>query len=161
MKMMSASVMVGVVVSGAVQAQDIALGVGQTDFTSIGSDGAAFALDYRARPFAQRRVASWAFAATAAVTEFGDVFVGAGISTRWAWPSGWFIESNFTPGVYAEGTPENDLGSAFNFRSLLGAGYRFDNGAAISVAITHISNAGLFEDNPGTNKALVRYHIPF
>ena len=142
-------------------AQELAIGLGITDFSTGGEDGAVASVDYRAKPFTQRRVRSHAFAASAALTEFGDVFVGAGLSTRWTWDSGWFLESQLTPGLYTDGTNENDLGSTFQFRSVLGVGYGFDNGRTLSLAFSHISNASLADDNPGANFLFLRYHLKF
>ena len=65
------------------------------------------------------------------------------------------------PGLFEEGTDGNDLGLAFEVRSLAGLGYRFDSGSAISLAVSHKSNAGLGDSNPGANALLLRYHRSF
>lgn len=142
-------------------AQELTFGIGGTDFNNDGDDGAVFSAEYRFRPFSQRPVASFAFGAAADVSENGDVFIGAGLWTRWQWNSGWFVDASIMPGLFDEGSAENDLGSTFNFRSLLGVGYRLDNGNAVSAAVSHISNAGLADENPGVNMLSVRYHISF
>ena len=155
------SIMAFIASMGLAEAQEIAVGLGLTDPTFPALNGAAVSLDYRAKPFAERRVASFAFAASATLTEFGDAFVGAGLSTRWTWDSGWFLENQFTPGVTAHGTQENDLGSTFTFRSHLAVGYSFKNDRVLSLAFSHTSNAGLGDTNPGVNMVFLRYHVGF
>ena len=71
----------------------------------------------------------------------------------------WVFTPNFGVGVYADGDGK-DLGHAIEFRSQLELGYRFDNRSRMSLAVSHISNAGLDEKNPGTEIATVYYHIP-
>lgn len=142
-------------------AQELAIGTGTTDYGDTGTDGAILELGYRHTPFLQKRIMSVAFGANASISGEGDLFVGAGVWTRWQWDSGWFIDNSIMPGLYEEGTPGNDLGSAFEIRSLLGFGYRFDNGNAWSAALTHKSNASIATDNPGANTYLIRYHVSF
>lgn len=145
----------------AASAQEWTLGLGASDFGDQGEDSAALGVEYRHTPFSEKRVLSVAWGANLEATGEGDVFVGGGIWARWQWNSGWFIDNSIMPGFYEEGTDGNDLGSAFEIRSLLGVGYQFDNGNAISAAISHKSNAGLAEDNPGMNVYSVRYHFKF
>lgn len=142
-------------------AQEATYALGRTDFSDTGRDGTVFQFEYRFQPFSIRRVASFAWAASGAITERGDAFVGAGIWTRWQWQSGWFIDMSTMPGFYRDGDDANDLGSTFLFRSLVGVGYTFDNGNAISLAVTHKSNAGLASDNPGVNTYDIRFHHRF
>jgi len=143
------------------QAQELTVGVGTTDFGDQGTDSAVFEVEYRHTPFIQQRNMSVAFGANAAVSGEGDLFIGAGIWSRWQWDSGWFIDNSVMPGLFEAGTAGNDLGSAFEIRTLLGVGYRFENGNALSAAITHRSNASLATDNPGMNTYTIRYHISF
>ena len=143
------------------KAQELTLALGATDYGDTGDDSAVVEVEYRFRPFRQREVMSLAWGVTGSVSGEGDLFIGGGLWTRWQWQSGWFIDLSTMPGLYEEGTDANDLGSAFEIRSLLGVGYRFDNGGALSLAATHKSNAGLADDNPGTNTYLIRYHRSF
>ena len=142
-------------------AQELTFALGATDYGDVGDDSVFANVEYRFRPFRQREVMSLAWGATASVSGEGDIFVGGGLWTRWEWQSGWFIDLSTMPGLYDEGTDNNDLGSAFEIRSLLGFGYQFANGGALSLAASHISNAGLADDNPGVNGFLLRYHRRF
>ncbi len=142
-------------------AQEFVIGAGATDFPSGGEDGAILELEYRFLPFKERRVLSLSWGATFNATDSGDVFVGGGLWSRWQLNDRWFTDLSVMPGLFEEGDNGNDLGLAFEIRSLAGLGYRFDSGAAISVAITHKSNAGLSSTNPGAEAVLLRYHHSF
>lgn len=145
----------------AASAQEWAFGLGTTDFGDQGEDSVALDVEYRHTPFLERRVLSVAWGANLGLTGEGDVFIGGGIWSRWKWNSGWFIDNSIMPGLYEEGTAGNDLGSAFEIRSLLAVGYEFDNGHAVSAALSHKSNASLADDNPGMNVYSIRYHFKF
>ncbi len=69
------------------------------------------------------------------------------------------VTPSFGVGAYSDGDGK-DLGNTVEFRSQLEAGYRFDDRSRVSFAISHISNAGLGDDNPGVNMLSVYYHIP-
>lgn len=90
------------------------------------------------------------------ITDQGSVWIGYGNKTQWELGSGWFFEGSAMPGLYVEGNGE-DLGGAIQFRSSLGLGYEFDNGATLSMHYDHRSNAGLDDDNPGLETIGIRY----
>jgi hypothetical protein len=73
----------------------------------------------------------------------------------------WFVEASFMPGLCRESARVNGLGSPVEFRSLLGVGYRFGNGAQISLAAEHKSNAGISTTNPGVNLLSLRLRRGF
>ncbi|HYD69265.1 acyloxyacyl hydrolase [Azospirillum sp.] len=52
------------------------------------------------------------------------------------------------------------LGSAVDFRSTLELGYRFENGVRLSAYVSHMSNAGLTETNPGADTVGAYLHVP-
>jgi lipid A 3-O-deacylase len=52
------------------------------------------------------------------------------------------------------------LGSIVEFRSQVELGYRFDNQMRLSAEISHISNAGLTQRNPGAEIAGLYLHVP-
>lgn len=72
----------------------------------------------------------------------------------------WVFTPSFGVGAYADGSGK-DLGHTIEFRSQLEFGYRFDDRSRLSLAVSHISNAGLGDSNPGTEIATIYYHIPF
>lgn len=142
-------------------AQEFTIGAGVVDFTSDGQDGAVLDLEYRFRPFEERRVVSLSWGVALNATSNGDLFVGAGLWSRWQLNDRWFADLSVMPGLFEEGEDGNDLGLAFEIRSLAGLGYRLGSGAAISAALSHKSNAGLGSSNPGANAVLLRYHRSF
>ena len=141
-------------------AQEIVLGFGYTDFPDDGVDNGIFSLEYRHTPFYERNVFSASFAGNVSTTTDRDIFLGAGISLRWAWESNWFADFSLMPGYFDEGTSGNDLGHDLEFRSLLAVGYQFDTGHSLSLGITHKSNASISETNPGADAVLLRWHVP-
>jgi len=72
----------------------------------------------------------------------------------------WVLTPSFGAGAYGDGSGK-DLGHTIEFRSQLEFGYRFDNRSRMSLAVSHISNASLGDNNPGTEIATIYYHIPF
>lgn len=142
-------------------AQEVVLGAGYSDFHREASeDGAVFSVDYLHTPFYEGQRVSARWAGGFDVQETGDVYAGIGISGTFALRNDWFIETSVMPGAYFEGKDENDLGSAFEIRSLLAVGKRLENGQAVSLAISHKSNASTADENPGVNSLTLRWHMP-
>lgn len=69
------------------------------------------------------------------------------------WPSA-------SVGAYHQGDG-NDLGGGLQFMEEAYLGYRLPWDDLIGVAYQHVSNAGLHDDNPGHDTALVTYTISF
>lgn len=63
-------------------------------------------------------------------------------------------------GYYAPGHSDKDLGYPLMFRSQLELAYAFDSGCRLGVSFSHLSNASLGSDNPGTESFNVYYHVP-
>jgi lipid A 3-O-deacylase len=53
-----------------------------------------------------------------------------------------------------------DLGGVFEFRSSLNAAWQFDNGHRLGVEIAHMSNANIYDSNPGAEDLMVTYAVP-
>jgi len=62
-------------------------------------------------------------------------------------------------GLWGRGGSKH-LGSPVEFRSTLELGYRFESGARLSAYVSHMSNAGLTETNPGADTVGVYLHVP-
>lgn len=91
----------------------------------------------------------------------GSAWIGGGVVAEAPLSNHWFVEASVMPGYYHAATPEAELGSDFEVRSLLGLGYRFDSGSALSVGAGHLSNASIGNMNPGANGILLRCHRRF
>jgi len=66
---------------------------------------------------------------------------------------------SFGTGLYSSGGGK-DLGSVIEFRSMLEVGYQFDNQSRFSLGYSHISNANITQQNPGSNILSMYYHVP-
>ena len=142
--------------------RELSFGLGYSEFSRPGAkNGALLSFEYRHRPFYTKGALSARFGAAMDVQETGDVFLGAGINGLWDLGQAWFIEAGVMPGVFLENVSLNDLGSTFEIRSQLSIGRHFSNGTALSLSLSHKSNASTASINPGLNSVLVRWHVPF
>ena len=62
-------------------------------------------------------------------------------------------------GAYSEGNGK-DLGHAIEFRTQVEFARRLRNDARIAIALSHISNASLGDENPGAEILSLYYSIP-
>jgi hypothetical protein len=49
----------------------------------------------------------------------------------------------------------------FQFRSSIALSYEFAHKARLGLSFAHISNAGIYDDNPGAEEIYVFYSLPF
>lgn len=96
----------------------------------------------------------------ASITDEGAAWIGAGAkwTTRDLFDGPLFVETSFMPGLYARGDGP-DLGGALHFRSALGVGYAFDNGATLTISFDHRSNGDIEDLNPGLETLSLRYAL--
>jgi hypothetical protein len=80
---------------------------------------------------------------------------------NWDLPLGYnfTLTPNFMAGLYHQGAGV-DLGGGIEFRSGLELSYAFENESRVGVAFNHISNASIYDSNPGAETLLINYHIP-
>jgi hypothetical protein len=133
----------------------ISLGAGATGVIADRKQGATFNIEYRSdyelwkvRPF----VGGFATSDASLYGYFGflmDIYFG----------NRWVLTPNTAVGAYTEGDGQ-DLGHVIEFRSGFELAYRFDDRSRLGVAVHHLSNASIGDDNPGTETALIYYSIP-
>jgi len=70
------------------------------------------------------------------------------------------IQPNAAVVGYHEGNGK-DLGGEFQFRTCGEIAWRFDDWSRLGIAFHHISNAGIYESNPGTELLVLTYSVPF
>ena len=70
------------------------------------------------------------------------------------------LTPNFAPSLYWKGNDSKDLGHPLEFRSGLEIAYRFDNRSRLGLAVHHLSNASISNDNPGTELVTRYYSVP-
>lgn len=151
-----------VLAATAAQGQELILGAGYSDYSSeISEDGAKLAIEYHFRPGIERGRFALGWGGALAVQETEDIFIGIGGVATYDLDGPWRLELSVMPGGYFENEARNDLGSTFEIRSLFGVVYSFDSGNAVSLALSHKSNASTGDFNPGMNSVLVRWHMGF
>ena len=148
------------VVAGVPQAraQDpsfLTFGAGAFDFLESGDRAAQFELQYRSG------LKLWIFQPMVGVSATSDAaaYVYAGVSVDIFFGNRFVLRPSFAPGLYHEGNGK-DLGSVLEFRSALEAAYRFDDRSRLGLEISHRSNAGIDDRNPGEETLMLFYHLP-
>lgn len=84
---------------------------------------------------------------------FGGVLVDIYFGRRIA------LTPSFAAGYYKDGNGR-ELGHEIEFRSSIELSYRFDNRSRLGLAFYHLSNAGIGNNNPGTEVLSLVYSIP-
>lgn len=68
------------------------------------------------------------------------------------------VTPQFSVGIYDNGEGA-DLGGGLQFRSAVEFAYGLDGGARIGLRLTHLSNAGLEDENPGAEELYLTYTL--
>lgn len=145
--------------SGPARADDpdfLSFGAGWFDWNRQKDQSAEFRLEYRSdKKF-------WVFKPLAGLMATSDsaIYAFAGVGIDVFFGRRVVLTPSFAPGVYLD-NGGYDLGHEIEFRSQLEIAYRFDDRSRLGVAISHMSNAGIGDKNPGTESAIVYYSIPF
>lgn len=84
---------------------------------------------------------------------YGGVFVDLFLGRRVV------LRPSFSVGAYSDGNGK-DLGGVLEFRSALALAWRFDDRSRLGLEISHLSNAGIYDKNPGTENLTLNYSIP-
>jgi hypothetical protein len=93
------------------------------------------------------------------VNEDGGVYGYAGLNYDWEFAQNWYLIPNVAVGAYDD-HDSADLGGTLEFRSGIELDYAFANAHRLGLAFHHISNAGIYDDNPGTEQVMLTYSIP-
>ena len=70
-----------------------------------------------------------------------------------------YVIPNFAVGAYHEGAGK-DLGGVLEFRSGIEVAYQLPNRHRIGIALNHLSNASIYDRNPGTESVILTYSMP-
>ena len=144
--------------AAAASAQDYLTGsVGWFDVTRQDNEAASFGLEYRFDPFwYQLRPIVGAFGTTD-----GSVYGYAGLQYDIEIMKDiLFLSPNFAAGAYSRGDDGKKLGGAIEFRSGIELQYQMQNQHRIGVAFNHMSNASIYDRNPGVENLMLTYSIP-
>ncbi len=133
----------------------LALRAGVFDFDD-NFEAAHIGLEYRGMPFWYdlRPIAGLE------ANEDGAAFVFGGLAYDVALGHV-IITPSFAVSAYSDDSDSRDLGGPLEFRSGLEAAWEFENRHRVGVAIHHLSNAGIYDSNPGTETLTATYAIPF
>ena len=152
-----------VVNAGDVEIDDpalLSLAAGSYDFNRQREEGTEFRAEYRSdRKFKSFGLNFKPFAALG-YTSTSQGFAGAGMLVDFYLDEHYVLTTSLAPHYYWGGNSDLDLGHDIEFRSQLELAYRFDNRSRLGLAISHYSNAGLGDRNPGTETASVYYSFP-
>ena len=113
-------------------------------------------LEYRYRKglWFIRPMAGFMITTDQTVYGYGGIYIDLPVTDHW------ILTPSLVGGGYDEGDGK-DLGNSIEFRSKIELAYRFRNRVRISLGISHVSNAGLGNSNPGTEIVSLSYAIPF
>ncbi len=140
---------------GAADPALIALGVGIYDVAQRDDAAADFRLEYRSD------VALWLIKPWAGLeaTSDGALYGVAGLLADIGLGRRVVLTPSLGVGAYHDGGGK-DLGAVLEFRSQLELAWRFDDTSRLGLAVSHISNASLGKDNPGTEILSLYYAFP-
>lgn len=130
--------------------------IGWHDFIDDEAESTELGVEYRFHPLAYGFRPTLGFN----VTTEGSMYGYGGFN--WDVPvidNQLYVIPNFMVGLYGEGDGK-DLGGAIEFRSGLEVAYQMPNEHRIGIAINHISNASIYDKNPGAETLLINYSMP-
>lgn len=135
----------------------VSFGAGWFDFNRQKDPGAEFRLEYRSD------YKLWEFKPFAAVgvATTNHNYIGAGILMDIYFGRRFVVTPSFAPHYYFGNDDDGlDMGHEIEFRSQIEFAYRFDDRSRLGLAISHYSNAGLGDKNPGTETLSLYYSLP-
>ena len=147
------------IVTSAARADDepafLAFGVGGFDVNKRKDPAALAGIEYRS---------DWKFWHLKPIvgvmgTSDASGYIYAGIMLDIFWGRRIVTSFSFAPGAYLKGSGL-DLGHVLEFRSQAEISYRFDNRSRLGLAINHLSNASIGDDNPGSEQLVLTYAMP-
>ena len=133
----------------------VTVGLGYYDWYEKEADTVDFRLEYR------HGDKLWIFKPWAGVegTADGAIYGVAGVLVDLFFGRRIVVTPSLGAGLYYDGDGK-DLGGLIEFRSQLEIAYRFNDRSRLGLAVSHISNAGLGDDNPGTEIVTLYYSAP-
>lgn len=93
------------------------------------------------------------------VTTDGTLYGAAGFLYDYSLGNNWLLTPSIGAGLYSNGDGK-DLGGSVQFREQIEIGYQFQNASRLTGSVSHMSNWGIDDKNPGTDVLGVYYHVP-
>ncbi len=119
------------------------------------------AVEVLTRPLGTWGRVSYGLGLRASVDDGESLWLGGGIYLDYPLNDLWTVEATVMPGYYNPGSPDFDLGSDLEIHSSLGIGRTIGPATRLSLAFTHLSNAGTSDRNPGRNALALRLRHGF
>lgn len=137
-------------------AQDWSIGIGGDGvYSSEVQRAASLELLWHGGPRGTVAGFDWGWGAGLEADADGDVWIGAGIEARRDFGA-LRVSLSLMPGLYENGRAATDLGGPVEIRSRLGLSLPAGPGR-IGMSYAHLSNGGLYDDNPGKNAVYLTY----
>lgn len=143
------------------QPVSVAAGVGEVEPLAHGHGvEMAWELRFAARRFAflPRFVPELSPVLGALATSKGSLYAYGGFRLDVPMGERWVFSPNWGVGLYHREKGQ-DLGGPLEFRTALELSYRLDAGSRLSLCLHHLSNSGIFENNPGSESLLLFYSV--
>lgn len=139
-------------------------GTDEPDFLVLGAGAFDIFDDQTAAEFdAQFRLNTrlWIFRPQVGLFVTSDsAFYGyAGLYTDFHLGDSVVLSPSFSIGGFHEGDGK-DLGGALEFRSAIELAYRFENKSRLGLQFGHLSNASIYDSNPGEEFLILNYSLP-
>ena len=139
-----------------VDPQFLSLALGAFDFNRQKDEGLEGRVEYRS----DKKLSIFKPFGALGYSTSDHGFVGAGVLIDLYFGRRIVVTPSFSPHFYWGGDDNLDLDYPLEFRSQLEVAYRFDDRSRLGLAVSHYSNAGLGDTNPGTESAMLYYSIP-
>ena len=133
----------------------LAFGAGYYDFAKRSDTAVDLRVEYRSG-LDRRKFRPWL---GLEVTTDGAVYGVGGLLVDLELDPHWILTPNAGVGAYFDGGGK-ELGSKLEFRLQAELAYRFEDESRLALAFSHISNARIGGNNPGTEILTLYYMIP-
>lgn len=90
----------------------------------------------------------------------GAAYVYGGFLYDWNFYGNWSLVPNLALGAYHKGNGK-DLGGWFEFHDSIGLEYKLDPNSRAGLYLTHISNASIYDHNPGKEDLMATYSLSY
>lgn len=131
------------------------LGLG---YNNIGQpeDTLGFRAEYRNRQFENVGFDGLSWMAGVDLDTEGAIYGYGGLVYDWQVAPRWHITPHVAMGLYDEGD-SRDLGGTFEFREGIELYYKLNQDSRVGLGIVHLSNAGIYDHNPGAEHITLSY----
>jgi hypothetical protein len=86
----------------------------------------------------------------------GSLYAYGGVRADLPWGEHWTFSPGWAVGLFRR-SPDFDLGGPLELRTSLELAYQLPGGSRLGLCLYHLSNAGLFPNNPGSESLVVTY----